>query len=167
MSVNQMFQQKLTELKLASQPHDILGSIREEFDISAGVWKTYKCVILKLVPTADVDVVAGDALCYTAFENNEVGVDIDDIQANLPAGIALGAIDMSEDKGKVIWIQIQGLATVAVTVATSALAGDDFNMGSTGVADKTFTLAVPADTKRYAGTLIHAANKLVYLDCPR
>ena len=137
-----------------------LGSIRIEGN------KVYKYVRLKAVPTADVDAVAGDALCYTDYSAHEVGVDVTDQEATLPAGIATGAIDMSVEKGYYVWIQIGGPATVSTTVANSAAAGQLFDLGSTGVADKTFTLWISTNEYTPAGTLIHAANKEVVLSCP-
>lgn len=160
--INQMFQQPLTEI--SSTRKDILGSLRWQFDSTNKKWKCYKYVVLKTAPTADVDCVAGDAICYTDYSANEVGVDITDQEAKLAAGIALAAIDMSADKGKYIWIQVKGHCTVAQTVGNSAVAGDEISLTGTGAADKTFTKATTILPK--CGVLIHAANKEVYLECP-
>lgn len=157
---NEIFVQPLTALRSSTEQHDVIGSIRRVGN------KTYKMCVLKTAPTADVDAVAGDALCYTDYSAHEVGVDITDAEAKLPAGIATTAIDMSEDKGKFLWVQIKGPATVAQTVAASAAAGETIDLGSASAADKTFTKWVSTNLYRPAGVLIHAANKEVLLDCP-
>lgn len=154
-----IFVTPLTDLRASTAQVDVLGSIRTEGN------KVYKYCILKAVPTAEVDAVSGDALCYTDYSAHEVGVDLDDQEATLPAGIALATIDMSADVGKYLWVQIKGPATVAQTVANSAAAGQQFDLGSANVADKTFTLYVSTNEYTPAGTLIHAANKEVVLDC--
>ena len=158
--INTMFVQPLTAIRSTTEQHDVVGTLRREGN------KWYKCVALKTAPTADVDCVVGDALCYTDYSAHEVGSDVTDQDATLPAGIALGTIDMSADKGKIVWIQVKGPATVAITVANSAAAGQLFDLGSTGVADKTFTLWVSTNEYTPAGTLINATTKEVLLDCP-
>lgn len=137
-----------------------LGTIRFEGN------KVYKYVQWKLVPTEDVDGVAGDAVCYTDYSAHEIGIDLGDMEASLPAGIVVAAIDMSAEKGYYSWIQIGGPATVSETVAASAAAGQMINLGSASAADKTFTLWISTDEFACAGILIHAANKEVLLACP-
>ena len=155
----QTFISPLDSVRATTEATDKLGTIRVELN------KIYKYCALKLVPTADVDAVIGDMLVYTSFALNEVGIDIDDQENEAgAAGIAVATIDMSVDKGKLIWVQIKGPATLTSTVANSAAAGNGISGTGTGSADKTFTLMTTL--KEHVGHLINSTNKTVFLDCP-
>lgn len=159
LGAQKIFVTPLTGLRTSgTDPVDPLGIIRWEGN------KAYKNCILKLAPTADVDAVVGDALGYTDYSAHEVGVDNNDFEADLPAGVTPVAIDMSADKGKHIWVQIKGPVPVIGAPKGSPSAGQMLDVGSTGKADTFFTLWISTNEFTPAGTMV-AATEMV-LDCP-
>lgn len=160
--------QGLAELRSANSGTQkaSLDTLGDQFtDPSTG--KRYVYCQLKASPTDDaVDAVAGDALAYTDKSAWEVGVDLTDMEAKLPAGISTVTIDSSADGGKYLWVQCGGPATLSTTVGNSAAAGDQFALTGTGSADKTFTLQADT-TDPPAGVLINASTKEAVLFCDR
>lgn len=126
--------------------------------------KCYKTVILAATQTADIDFDdAGDAVGYSDYSAHTVVADATDA-AEGAAGVTVydGAIDMTAEAGKVMWIQIKGPATVDSSVGGSVGAQDriELNTSSTDtVFDKCTTL------KASCGHMINTTTE-VYLDCP-
>ena len=143
--------------RASTEAIDKLGTIRWILN------KCYKYVQLKAVPSAEVDGSAYDGVCYTDYSAHEVGLDFADIEAtNLGAGILTGTVDMSEDVGKYIWIQIKGPALLNTAVAGTPVAGTDFQCHAS--TDKTFTKAVTLVQRM--GTYVSSSGNEVILDCP-
>ena len=148
------FVSPLDSIRSSTEAVDPLGTLRLELN------KMYKYVKLKLVPTADVDATAFDQLIYTNYSEHEVGIDIGDIEAtNFLAGYTVAAIDMSEDKGKYLWMQIKGPVAIVGTAVTGGVAGKDFNGGTSDLTP----IIVTTLTQR-GGTEIGATE--VLLNCP-
>ena len=150
------FNTPLTSLRASTEKIDIAGDIRNENN------KTYKYVVLKTVPSADVDAAVGDVLVYTDVSASEVGVDTADMEATLCAGITGVAIDMSADKGKYLWVQIKGLATTQAPKGSPS-AGEMLDVGSASAAELFFTKWVSTNLYHPAATFI--AGTEVYLHC--
>ncbi len=141
--------------RASTEAIDKLGEIRFELN------KVYKFIMLKLVPDADVDGVAGDQVLYTDYSAHEVGTDATDADGTLlAAGILTAAVDMSADKGKYMWIQIKGPATMAQAFGSDPNIGEAFGPSTT---DLEFTGATTL--KQRCGISLHIVNKEIILDC--
>lgn len=140
--------------RISTASVDTLGAIRFIGN------KVYKFVKLISSPNdSSVDAAANDAAVYTDYSAHEVGVDATDIEAtNLAAGVFIQTVDMGDEAGYYLWIQIKGPATVVAPLGTP-VAGTDLQGSST---DKKFTKSVTLVQR--AATFITGTE--VILDCP-
>lgn len=133
-----------------------LGKLRFE----DGKW--YKWVLYD-DGTANLDIVAGDALCYKAdaYDAHTVVADETDADAlAIPAGVAVATVTADQTY---MWIQIKGYAVATQTFGgTTPAAGDTLMAGE---ADKTFTVD-PGDNRVRAGFIMNVSGKEMVLDCP-
>lgn len=106
--------------------------------------KMYKYVVYD-DGTATLDLVTGDVLYYvdvTGYAADTVTADVSDSTgAEIGAGVVLATVTVD---GSFFWIQIRGIATVAVTIGGTPADGNALT--ATGAADKALTLALEADT---------------------
>lgn len=109
---------------------DKLGDIRIEGN------KKYKCVQYN-DGSGPVALAVGDVVFYSDYENNIVTPDLTDV-VGCAAGVSMAALSTVTNDGDRFWIQISGVATLAVDVAAGAVGNA---LTHVGAADKTLDVS--------------------------
>ncbi len=153
--IKKVFAAGLTETALYDK--EGLGTIRFEGN------KIYKWVKYD-DGAGNLDIVAGDFLCYaaaTGYESNIVVADVDDADATTPfgAGAAMAAVTVTNTY---MWIQIKGLHTLSLDPSGTPADSNALVPGG----DKLLAIATASDVEHVCAHTMDDGNKKVVLDCP-
>lgn len=114
---------------------------------------------------ADLDILAGDFLMYTAatgYKNNIVTADTAGGDATTPfgAGVAQATVTATDT---FMWIQTRGFATLTIDPTGTPA---DSNALVPSATDKAMAVATASDVEHICGHTLDDSAKEVYLDCP-
>jgi len=153
-----------TEITSVSQTQlEVLGAIR--FDATGKIYKYVKYTD----GSGNLNMIVGDVVTWDEDSGPEAFLvtcdESDNGTAEIGAGVVQATVLLDAD---FIWIQIKGLATVAVTPEGSAADGEPLT--ATGAGDKALTRAKEADStgvyKHVCAIAVDATAKIILCDFP-
>ncbi len=116
---------------------------------------------------ADLDIVVGDVLVYVAVTGYAASVVTADVSGGdvLPigAGLAVGTVTVTAN---FMWMQIKGLATLALDATGSSPDDGDAICAPTNGGTNKVVIIDPPDNRSRMGVSIDDTAKTVILDCP-